>query len=60
MCLIRGSFQILLCFEWLLDFYTLPYRMLEDFGNEIEGTDAKMDATMKKVAKIMHMTNGNL
>ncbi|XP_034232308.1 syntaxin-6 [Thrips palmi] len=31
--------------------------MLEDFGNEMEGTDAKMDATMKKVAKIMHMTN---
>lgn len=32
--------------------------MLEDFGNEMESADAKMDATMKKVAKIMHMTNG--
>lgn len=33
-------------------------RMLEDFGNEMDSADAKMDATMKKVAKIMHMTNG--
>ncbi|KAE8749295.1 hypothetical protein FOCC_FOCC004002 [Frankliniella occidentalis] len=31
--------------------------MLEDFGNEMETADVKMDATMKKVAKLMHMTN---
>ncbi|KAJ1523253.1 hypothetical protein ONE63_001133 [Megalurothrips usitatus] len=31
--------------------------MLEDFGNEMDSAESKMDATMKKVAKIMHMTN---
>ena len=39
--------------------YLSFFRMLEDFGNEMESADAKMDATMKKVAKIMHMTNGS-
>ncbi|XP_050090157.1 syntaxin-6 [Anopheles aquasalis] len=31
--------------------------MLDEFGNELEQTDSKMDATMKKVAKVLHMTN---
>lgn len=32
--------------------------MLDDFGNELENTDTKLDSTMKKVAKVLHMTNG--
>jgi hypothetical protein len=32
--------------------------MLDDFGNELENTDSKLDSTMKKVAKVLHMTNG--
>uniref|UniRef100_A0A182QLT7 t-SNARE coiled-coil homology domain-containing protein n=1 Tax=Anopheles farauti TaxID=69004 RepID=A0A182QLT7_9DIPT len=31
--------------------------MLDEFGNELEQTDSKLDATMKKVAKVLHMTN---
>ncbi|KAK0181031.1 hypothetical protein PV327_003353 [Microctonus hyperodae] len=33
--------------------------MLDDFGNELEATDSKLDATMKKMAKVLHMSNGN-
>ncbi|XP_033223716.1 syntaxin-6 isoform X1 [Belonocnema kinseyi] len=33
--------------------------MLDDFGNELEVTDSKLDATMKKMAKVLHMSNGN-
>lgn len=32
--------------------------MLDDFGNELENTESKLDSTMKKVAKVLHMTNG--
>lgn len=32
--------------------------MLDDFGNELDNTDSKLDSTMKKVAKVLHMTNG--
>ncbi|XP_020296072.1 syntaxin-6 isoform X3 [Pseudomyrmex gracilis] len=31
--------------------------MLDDFGNELETTDSKLDATMKKMAKVLHMSN---
>ncbi|XP_035905962.1 syntaxin-6 isoform X1 [Anopheles stephensi] len=31
--------------------------MLDEFGNELEQTDSKLDATMKKVAKVLHMSN---
>ncbi|XP_012268524.1 syntaxin-6 isoform X2 [Athalia rosae] len=31
--------------------------MLDDFGNELEVTDSKLDATMKKMAKVLHMSN---
>ncbi|XP_044587528.1 syntaxin-6 isoform X2 [Cotesia glomerata] len=31
--------------------------MLDDFGNEMEVTDSKLDATMKKMAKVLHMSN---
>ncbi|XP_032456509.1 syntaxin-6 isoform X1 [Nasonia vitripennis] len=34
--------------------------MLDDFNNEMEViTDSKLDATMKKMAKVLHMSNGN-
>ncbi|XP_025829626.1 syntaxin-6 isoform X2 [Agrilus planipennis] len=31
--------------------------MLDDFGTELEGTESKLDSTMKKVAKVLHMSN---
>ncbi|XP_033340250.1 syntaxin-6 isoform X2 [Megalopta genalis] len=31
--------------------------MLDEFGNELEMTDSKLDATMKKMAKVLHMSN---
>lgn len=31
--------------------------MLDEFGNELEQTDSKLDSTMKKVAKVLHMNN---
>lgn len=34
--------------------------MLDDFGNELESTESKIDSTMKKVAKVLHMNNGEL
>lgn len=33
--------------------------MLDDFGNELESTDSKIDATMKKMGKVLHMTNND-
>lgn len=32
--------------------------MLDDFGHELGTTDSKLDSTMKKMAKLMHVTNG--
>ncbi|KAG5332521.1 STX6 protein, partial [Acromyrmex heyeri] len=37
----------------------LDEQMLDEFGNELETTDSKLDATMKKMAKVLHMSNGN-
>lgn len=34
--------------------------MLDDFGNELETTESKIDSTMKKMAKMLHMNNGKL
>ncbi|KAH8372270.1 hypothetical protein KR093_010860, partial [Drosophila rubida] len=31
--------------------------MLDDFGNEFDTTESKLDTTMKKVAKVLHMNN---
>ncbi|XP_054276023.1 syntaxin-6-like [Macrosteles quadrilineatus] len=31
--------------------------MLDDFGTEMENTESKLDSTMKKVAKVLHMSN---
>lgn len=32
--------------------------MLDEFGTELENTDSKLDSTMKKVAKVLHLSNG--
>ncbi|XP_055603703.1 syntaxin-10 [Uranotaenia lowii] len=31
--------------------------MLDELGNELEQTDSKLDSTMKKMAKVLHMNN---
>ncbi|KAF4517690.1 hypothetical protein B566_EDAN016516 [Ephemera danica] len=31
--------------------------MLDEFGNELENTDSKIDSTMKKMAKVLRMSN---
>lgn len=33
--------------------------MLDEFGTELEQTDSKLDTTMKRIAKTLHMSNGN-
>lgn len=35
------------------------FSMLDDFGNELENTDSKLDNTMKKVAKVLHISNND-
>ncbi|KAJ8922218.1 hypothetical protein NQ315_004155 [Exocentrus adspersus] len=32
--------------------------MLDEFGTELENTESKLDSTMKKVAKVLRMSNG--
>ena len=32
--------------------------MLDEFGTEIENAESKLDATMKKMSKVLHMSNG--
>jgi hypothetical protein len=39
-------------------FVFLFFRMLDEFGNELENTDSKIDSTMKKMAKVLRMSNG--
>lgn len=36
------------------------FRMLDDFGNELENTESKIDSTMKKMAKVLHLNNGKV
>ena len=33
-------------------------RMLDDFRQEIETTESRMDNVMKKMAKVLHMSSG--
>lgn len=35
-------------------------RMLDDFGQQMENTQSRLDNVMKKLAKVSHMTSGNL
>jgi syntaxin 6 len=32
--------------------------MLDDFAHEMDTTETKMDNVMKKIAKVLHMSNG--
>lgn len=32
--------------------------MLDDLNTELENADSKLDSTLKKVAKVLHMNNG--
>ena len=34
------------------------HRMLDEFGAEIEHADTRLDATMKKMAKVLHLSDG--
>lgn len=43
---------------WDLLLLCIIHSMLDDFGNELESTESKLDTTMKKVAKVLHMNNG--
>ena len=33
-------------------------RMLDDFAHEMDSTETRMDNVMKKMAKVLHMSNG--
>ena len=35
-----------------------PGRMLDEFGTEIDHADSRVDATMKKMAKVLHLSDG--
>lgn len=35
-------------------------RMLDDFSHDMDKTHSKLDNVMKKLAKVSHMTSGNL
>ena len=34
--------------------------MLDDFAHEMDTTETKMDNVMKKMAKVLHMSNGKV
>lgn len=34
--------------------------MLDDFSHEVDNTQSRLDNVMKKLAKVSHMTSGNL
>ena len=33
-------------------------RMLDEFGAEVDHADSRVDATMKKMAKVLHLSDG--
>jgi hypothetical protein len=33
-------------------------RMLDELGNEIEITDSRLDTTLKKISRVLHLSNG--
>lgn len=35
------------------------FRMLDEFGNELESTDSKLDATMRKMGKVLQLSNND-
>lgn len=34
--------------------------MLDEFGTDLENTDSKLDSAMKKMAKVLRMSNGKI
>ena len=34
--------------------------MLDEFGAEIEHADSRVDATLRKVAKVLHLSDGEI
>lgn len=42
--------------EWYRD--VCYHRMLDEFGTEIEHADSRLDATMKKMAKVLRLSDG--
>ena len=40
--------------------FNLIARIMDDMGHEMENAESKMDSTLKKMAKVMHMSNGIL
>lgn len=34
--------------------------MLDDFGHEMDNTQSRLDNVMKKLAKVSHMTSGEI
>ena len=62
--------SITLCFPFVIsltdlqdwkeiDLYLLIIRIMDEMGHEMENAESKMDSTLKKMAKVMHMSNGN-
>lgn len=45
------------CLNWHYAFH-VPFRMLDEFHHEMDNTEGRLDNTMKKMAKVMHMSNG--
>lgn len=35
------------------------FRMLDEFGNELDNTDSKLDATMRKMGKVLQLSNND-
>lgn len=33
--------------------------MLDEFGNELDSTDSKLDATMRKMGKVLQLSNND-
>lgn len=34
--------------------------MLDEFGNELDQADSRIDSTMKRVAKVLNLNNGKI
>lgn len=55
-------FKVVFLVFIILHFWSgvFPRRMLDDFSHEMDNTHSKLDNVMKKLAKVSHMTSGNL
>ena len=57
--LIKLVLLIRITFDILINLNNFNFRMLDELGNEIEMTDSKLDTTLKRVARVLHLSNGN-